>query len=37
MPAPSIKVLLVEDNLIDQMAFERFVRAEVLPYAYCMM
>jgi len=34
MPVPSIKVLLVEDNLIDQMAFERFVRAAALPYEY---
>ena len=34
MPAPSIKILLVEDDIVDRMAFERFVRAESLPYEY---
>jgi signal transduction histidine kinase/DNA-binding response OmpR family regulator/GAF domain-containing protein len=29
-----IKVLLVEDNKVDQMAFERFIKRENLPYDY---
>jgi DNA-binding NtrC family response regulator len=34
MSETTIKVLLVEDDIVDQMAFERFVRAAALPYAY---
>jgi two-component system cell cycle sensor histidine kinase/response regulator CckA len=29
-----IKILLIEDDRVDQMAFERFVRKESLPYEY---
>jgi PAS domain S-box-containing protein len=32
--ASHYKILLVEDDKIDQMAFERFVRSEKLPYEY---
>jgi two-component sensor histidine kinase/ActR/RegA family two-component response regulator len=28
------RILIVEDDLVDQMAFERFARAEKLPYDY---
>lgn len=34
MEKQKIKVLLIEDDNIDQMAFERFVRDEELPYDY---
>jgi len=29
-----IRLLLVEDDKVDQMAFERFVRSKELPYDY---
>ena len=32
--AESFRVLLIEDDKIDQMAFERFVKREDLPYYY---
>jgi len=31
-----IKILLVEDNKVDQMAFERFIKREKLPYDYAV-
>jgi len=34
MSATTINVLLVEDDLVDQMAFERLVRTAALPYEY---
>jgi DNA-binding NtrC family response regulator len=34
MSETTINVLLVEDDIVDRMAFERFVRAAALPYAY---
>lgn len=34
MDEPTIKMLLIEDDRIDQMAFERFVLDEALPYEY---
>ncbi len=33
-PARPIRLLLIEDDAIDRMAFERFVKAEQLPYQY---
>ena len=30
----SINILLIEDDLIDRMAFKRFVEAEKLPFDY---
>lgn len=34
MPDKHIHILLVEDDAIDRMAFERFIRAGELPYDY---
>jgi DNA-binding NtrC family response regulator len=34
MSETTIKILLVEDDIVDRMAFERFVRAAALPYEY---
>ena len=34
MEGKKIRLLLVEDDKIDQMAFERFARKENLPYDY---
>ena len=34
MDDQKIKLLLIEDNDLDQMAFERLVRNEALPYDY---
>ena len=34
MEEPQYKILLVEDNKVDQMAFERMVSEENLPYQY---
>lgn len=33
MSAATIRLLLIEDDVVDQMAFERFVRKQELPYA----
>ena len=34
MKKEKIKILLIEDDLIDQMAFQRFVKDNNLPYDY---
>jgi PAS domain S-box-containing protein len=34
MPDHKVRLLLVEDDKVDQMAFERFVKNRNLPYAY---
>ncbi|RLB72118.1 MAG: hypothetical protein DRH07_05395 [Deltaproteobacteria bacterium] len=36
MQDSSIRLLLVEDDKVDQMAFERFVKRENLPYDYAI-
>ncbi len=36
MPENAVKILLVEDDEIDRMAFERFVKRENLPYEYTL-
>ena len=34
MPGKNLKMLIIEDDQVDQMAFERFVKKENLPYDY---
>jgi PAS domain S-box-containing protein len=34
MPDPKLRVLLVEDDKVDQMAFERFITVGKLPYTH---
>ncbi len=34
--SPKIKVLLVEDDLVDQQAFQRLVRSQKLPYDFAI-
>ena len=36
MEDSAYKILLVEDDKLDQMAFERLIRDENLPYDYMM-
>ena len=31
------KILIIEDDKVDQMAFERFVRKENFPYDYTVV
>ena len=35
-PGEKLKILLVEDDKIDQLAFERFVTRANLPYDYVL-
>ena len=34
MPSNNLRLLIVEDDLVDRLAFERFVKNENLPYDY---